>query len=127
MSGQPFAWPHGKRIAVTVTVMLETWSEGVAPPYGVQATPLKPGTIDHGGIAWGSYGGKVGVWRIIELMRRNKMRGGEKLSNDGGRRLRLNGGQVSVTDGPYTCPGQNGGFLGAAHAPFLFWDGRKGS
>jgi hypothetical protein len=23
-----------------------------------------------------------------------------------------------VTDGPYTCPGQNGGFLGAAHAPF---------
>jgi hypothetical protein len=24
----------------------------------------------------------------------------------------------SVTDGPYTCPGQNGGFLGAAYAPF---------
>src|SRR5262249_40404797 len=24
----------------------------------------------------------------------------------------------SVTDGPYTCPGQNGGFLGARHAPF---------
>jgi Protein of unknown function (DUF1501) len=23
-----------------------------------------------------------------------------------------------VTDGPYTCPGQNGGFLGAAFAPF---------
>ena len=23
-----------------------------------------------------------------------------------------------VGDGPYTCPGQNGGFLGAAHAPF---------
>lgn len=23
-----------------------------------------------------------------------------------------------VTDGPYICPGQNGGFLGAAHAPF---------
>src|SRR5258707_6950403 len=23
-----------------------------------------------------------------------------------------------VSDGPYTCPGQNGGFLGAAHAPF---------
>ena len=43
--------------------MLETWTEGKAPPYGVQATPLKPGTIDHGGIAWGSYGGKVGVWR----------------------------------------------------------------
>jgi allantoinase len=75
MSKRPFAWPDGKRIAVTMTAMLETWSEGRPPPYGVQATPLRPGTIDHGGIAWGSYGGKVGVWRIIELMRRNGMRG----------------------------------------------------
>src|ERR1700722_19993379 len=24
----------------------------------------------------------------------------------------------SVTDGPYTCPGQNGGFLGPSYAPF---------
>src|SRR5262249_31148520 len=75
MTKRPFAWPDGKRIAVTVTVMLETWSEGKAPPYGVQATPLKPGTIDQGGIAWGSYGGKVGVWRVIELLNRNGMRG----------------------------------------------------
>ena len=75
MNGRPFAWPDGKRIAVTVTVMLETWTEGKPPPYGVQATALKPGTIDHGGIAWGSYGGKVGVWRIIELLSRNNMRG----------------------------------------------------
>jgi len=75
MTKGPFAWPNGKRIAVTMTAMLETWSDGKAPPYGVQATPLRPGTVDHGGIAWGSYGGKVGVWRIIELMRRNGMRG----------------------------------------------------
>ena len=28
-----------------------------------------------------------------------------------------------VSDGPYTCPGQNGGFLGAAYAPFsIFGD-----
>ena len=75
MSKHAFAWPDGRRIAVTVTVMLETWSEGKPPPYGVQATALKPGTIDHGGIAWGSYGGKVGVWRIIELLTRNRLRG----------------------------------------------------
>jgi len=75
MTTRPFAWPDGKRIAVTVTVMLETWSEGKAPPYGVQATGLKPGTVDHGGIAWGSYGGKVGVWRIIELLNRHGLRG----------------------------------------------------
>jgi peptidoglycan/xylan/chitin deacetylase (PgdA/CDA1 family) len=72
---RPFAWPDGKRIAVAVTVMLETWTEGKPPPYGVQATALKPGTVDHGGIAWGSYGGKVGVWRIIALLNRNRLRG----------------------------------------------------
>jgi hypothetical protein len=44
---------------------------------------------------------KYKAWRE-DLVRRNKMRGGEKLSNDGGRRLRLNAGQVSVTDGPYS-------------------------
>ena len=75
MRTKPFAWPDGKRVAVTVTVMLETWSEGKAPPYGVQASPLKPGTIDHGGIAWGSYGGKVGVWRIIALLNRHGLHG----------------------------------------------------
>ncbi len=63
-----FHWPNGKRIAVTVTVMLETWSEGKAPPYSVQASQVKPGTIDLAGIAWGSYGGKVGVYRIINLL-----------------------------------------------------------
>ena len=55
--------------------MLETWSEGKAPPYGVQASPIKPGTVDLGGIAWGSYGGKVGVWRIINLLKQNGIRG----------------------------------------------------
>ncbi len=26
-----------------------------------------------------------------------------------------------VSDGPYTCPGQNGGFLGASYAPFSIY------
>ena len=70
-----FAWPKGQRIAVAVTVMLEQWSEGKPPPWGVQGTALKPGTLDRGGISWGSYGGKIGVWRIINLLRQNNMRG----------------------------------------------------
>jgi peptidoglycan/xylan/chitin deacetylase (PgdA/CDA1 family) len=74
MSGRALAWPDGKRLAVTVNAMLETWSEGKAPPYGVQASP-KAGAIDHSGIAWGSYGGKVGVWRIISLLNRHNIRG----------------------------------------------------
>jgi peptidoglycan/xylan/chitin deacetylase (PgdA/CDA1 family) len=59
---------------VTVNAMLETWSEGKAPPYGVQASP-KAGAVDHSGIAWGSYGGKVGVWRIMALLNRHGLRG----------------------------------------------------
>jgi hypothetical protein len=44
---------------------------------------------------------KYKAWRE-ELVKANKMRGGEKLANDGGRRLRIQGNQVSVTDGPYS-------------------------
>ncbi len=75
MTSTTYNWPNGKRIAVGVTVMLETWSEGKAPPYGVQASPIKAGAIDLGGIAWGSYGGKIGVWRIINLLKQNGIRG----------------------------------------------------
>jgi peptidoglycan-N-acetylglucosamine deacetylase len=70
-----FAWPNGQRIAVAVTVMLEQWSEGKAPPWGVQGTSLKPGTLDRGAISWGTYGGKIGVWRISELLRQNGVHG----------------------------------------------------
>jgi len=56
MTSNTYRWPDGKRIAVGVTVMLETWSDGKAPPYGVQASPIKAGTVDLGGIAWGTPG-----------------------------------------------------------------------
>jgi peptidoglycan/xylan/chitin deacetylase (PgdA/CDA1 family) len=64
------AWPNGKKIAVSVTVMFETWSEGHAPSYSVQTTHLKPGTVDHASKAWSTYGGRVGVWRIIKMLDR---------------------------------------------------------
>jgi len=64
------AWPNGKKNAVSVTVMFETWSEGHAPSYSVQTTHLKPGTVDHASKAWSTYGGRVGVWRIIRMLDR---------------------------------------------------------
>jgi peptidoglycan-N-acetylglucosamine deacetylase len=67
------AWPNGKKIAVSVTVMFETWSEGHAPSYSVQTTHLKPGTVDHASKAWSTYGGRVGVWRIIRMLDRLQM------------------------------------------------------
>ncbi|MBI2961893.1 MAG: polysaccharide deacetylase family protein [Betaproteobacteria bacterium] len=75
MSSKVPAWPNGKRIAVAVSVMFETWSEGKAPSYSVQATALKPGTVDLGGKAWSTYGGRVGVWRIIRTLDRWQMPG----------------------------------------------------
>jgi allantoinase len=63
-------WPNGKKVAVSVTVMFETWADDKAPTYSVQTTHLKSGTVDHAGKAWSTYGGRVGVWRIIHLLDR---------------------------------------------------------
>jgi allantoinase len=64
------AWPNGKKIAVSVTVMFETWSEDAAPNYSVQTTHLKAGTVDHASKAWSTYGGRVGVWRLLRMLDR---------------------------------------------------------
>jgi allantoinase len=64
-------WPNGKRIAVAVLVMFETWSEGKAPTYSVQATSLKSGSVNLGGSSWSTYGGRAGVWRIIRTLDRH--------------------------------------------------------
>ena len=70
MTDAPLTWPNGKRLAVAVTVMYETWAEGKAPNSSVQATHLKPGTVDLAGRAWSTYGARVGVWRIIRTLDR---------------------------------------------------------
>jgi len=70
MSESSLGWPNGARVAVAVTVMYEVWSEGKSPTYSVQATALKPGTEDHAGKAWSTYGGRVGVWRILRTLDR---------------------------------------------------------
>jgi peptidoglycan/xylan/chitin deacetylase (PgdA/CDA1 family) len=62
------AWPNGKKVAVSVTVMFETWSENAAPSYSVQTSHLKAGTVDHASKAWSTYGGRVGVWRLIRTL-----------------------------------------------------------
>jgi peptidoglycan/xylan/chitin deacetylase (PgdA/CDA1 family) len=68
-------WPNGKKIAVSVTVMFETWSENAAPNYSVQTTHLKSGTVDHASKAWSTYGGRVGVWRLIRMLDRLQIPG----------------------------------------------------
>ena len=62
-----FAWPDGARIAVMPTVMFETWPEGKAPPYSPMASPLREGVTDRQGISWAEYGGRTGMWRLLDL------------------------------------------------------------
>ena len=64
------SWPNGKKVAVTISVMYETWSEGTAPTYSVHASTLKPGTVDHAGHAWSTFGARSGIWRILHALNR---------------------------------------------------------
>jgi allantoinase len=63
-------WPGGKRIAVLVSILFETWSEGKSPSYFPRTSPLKPGTVDRGAIQWAQFGGNEGLWRIIRTLDR---------------------------------------------------------
>ena len=63
-------WPNGKRVAVLVSVLLETWAEGKSPTYFPRTTPLKPGMPDLPGRQWSQYGGEEGVWRILGILER---------------------------------------------------------
>lgn len=71
MSTEPkISWPHGKRVAVVVSVLLETWAEGKSPTYFPRTTPLKAGTPDLPGRQWSQYGAEEGVWRILSILER---------------------------------------------------------
>ena len=64
------SWPGGKRVAVLVSVLLETWAEGKSPTYFPRTTPLKAGTADLPGRQWSQYGAEEGVWRILAILER---------------------------------------------------------
>jgi len=70
-----FAWPGSARIAVMVTVMYETWPEGETPPYSPRASPLREGVVDRQGISWAEYGGRTGIWRLMEVLDRAGVKG----------------------------------------------------
>ena len=63
-----FAWPHGARIAVAMTRLMENWSGDKGPPFSVQTTGLKPGTHDRAAMTWGTYGSRNGVWRLLKIL-----------------------------------------------------------
>jgi peptidoglycan/xylan/chitin deacetylase (PgdA/CDA1 family) len=68
-----FAWPENARIAVVVTCLMENWSGDKGPPFSVQTTSLKPGTHDRAAMTWGTYGSRVGVWRLLKILNDNRV------------------------------------------------------
>ena len=74
MSKAAATWPGGKRVAVLVSVLFETWSEGRSPSYFPRTTPLKAGTVDRGGIQWAEFGGNEGLWRILRTLDRHDIK-----------------------------------------------------
>ena len=61
-------WPGEKRIAILVSVLLESWSEGKHPAYFPRTTPLKAGAADLSASRWSEYGGNEGIWRIAAVL-----------------------------------------------------------
>jgi peptidoglycan/xylan/chitin deacetylase (PgdA/CDA1 family) len=56
-------------VAVVVSVLLETWTEGKSPSYFPRTTPLAPGAKDVAGINWSRFGGNEGIWRLARNLR----------------------------------------------------------
>ena len=61
-------FPQGRTLAVSVSVMLEGWSEGAAPGVGPMGNVLKAGTLDLQGRSWAEYGAKAGAWRLLDVL-----------------------------------------------------------
>jgi peptidoglycan/xylan/chitin deacetylase (PgdA/CDA1 family) len=65
MNDAAFAWPEGHRVAVVISVLLETWSDGKSPSYFPRTTPLRQGLVDIAGVQWSRFGGNEGIWRLL--------------------------------------------------------------
>lgn len=68
MNDLPHAWPQGRTLAVSVSVMLEGWSDGAAPGVGPMGNVLKPGVTDLQALSWAAYGANAGAWRLLDVL-----------------------------------------------------------
>lgn len=70
----PRGWPQGRPLAVSVSIMLEGWTDDAAPGIGPMGNPLKAGVLDLQGRSWAAYGPKVGAWRILDVLAHEEVR-----------------------------------------------------
>jgi hypothetical protein len=70
----PAGWPQGRALAVSVSVMLEGWTDDAAPGIGPMGNPLNAGVLDTQARSWAEYGAKVGAWRLLDILERQAVR-----------------------------------------------------
>lgn len=70
----PTGWPAHRPLALSVSVMLEGWTDDSAPGIGPMGNPLKPGVLDLQARSWAEYGPKVGAWRLLDILDRMQVR-----------------------------------------------------
>ena len=68
-SSAPSVWPFEQPLALSLSVMLEGWTEDSAPGIGPMGNPLKSGVLDLQARSWAAYGPKVGAWRILDALK----------------------------------------------------------
>lgn len=64
----PAGWPQGRPLAVSVSVMLEGWTDDAAPGVGPMGNVLRAGVLDSQARSWAEYGARVGAWRILDIL-----------------------------------------------------------
>ncbi len=71
---QPLRWPEGKRVALFLTINLETWDlvKDTDKPYYAGGPAILPDSLpgnvpDFPNYSWREYGQRVGVWRLYDL------------------------------------------------------------
>src|SRR5689334_21111443 len=65
----PIQWPNGAKIAVSFFVALEAFEKSS------QYRRSEDGKPDYASLAYGEYGGKAGIWRIMDVFSRNSVNG----------------------------------------------------
>ncbi len=70
----PLRWPDGKRVALILTLNLETWDlvKDSVEPYYAGGPPILPDALpanvpDYPNFTWREYGQRVGIWRLFDL------------------------------------------------------------
>ncbi len=69
-----FRWPGGRKVGVIFRATLEGWSDGKWPGAGPMGNPLKPGTVDLNAIYWADYGPRRGIYRLLGILERHRIR-----------------------------------------------------